>query len=141
MKQKQRIKIAAGIACALAIVLFALSFLPRSIVLHPESAHVSKIIYNGESIKKTIDHATFIGLLAQSKCYRTLDSYFPYRQTDVSIEIDIVDGGRPLHILLGDINFCYESVDKGTFALSDPERLKQSIEKLLLGQLQRSCDF
>lgn len=44
-----------------------------------------------------------------------------HRQDDIPIEIDANYGGKPLHILLGDDNICYEAAGKNVRNIKNGE--------------------
>lgn len=133
---RKRILIALIIVVVLAaFALFIINaFNEKPVIKNPDNALVTSVYYRDEVITSEIDTVSLIEYLATLTCTKTLKSYSPYYQSDVDFEINLRDGSKPLHILVGNINICYESSDKGFFEIENPDAVKKTLINMFTEQ-------
>lgn len=112
-----------------AIILF--SFQPKNVVNQPDSYNIFRVTHNGEDITNQIDCHALQQILSSYKCHRFPLSFGPYQTSQIIIEINGYADGRPLHILLGEINIAYSSGSKGGFTIIKSEELLKEIISLI----------
>ena len=112
------------VALALLIVLLGsyVRFVPQSYFAETGEIEVYRVVQNkdGERLEITqgVDRAALSECLPLLQCRRYRTPFAPYAQSKVEYEIDGVCGEESFHIVLGDINFIYESAEKGGYEIT-----------------------
>ncbi len=96
-----------------------------------DAVAVLGIIRNGEDVSEKIDAKELAHALSDVTIRRAIRSYLPYESSEIVWEIDLLYNNRPLHILLGNFNICYESSDNGVDEIQNPELITQSLTQMI----------
>ncbi len=100
---------------------------------HLEINHIVSYSDNGDSILHTessnIDAIKEI--LVQSQCKLHTTSFAPYPLSKVVYELNGMYNGRPMHILVGDLNIVYEDSSHGGHQIVHAEELLARISQCI----------
>lgn len=118
------------------IVLIIISFVfistPKSVVSHPENTQICRAIYEEDDITSQINKKALIDYLSDIKCKRTFERFSPMLSSDIAIEIDFVDNGKLLHLILGNINIRYESANKNGYIIINSDEVFKKIQGMIV---------
>lgn len=127
-------------AAILVAVIFLILFLPRPLVSSPYQLSdkissradviVTGVRYDGENVTALVDHADLLKILTRySRSFAPWRSAGPYDTAD-TWEIDLNQGGKSLHIVLGADGHCYRA-SRSTFRILRSGDLRQELFTLL----------
>ena len=90
---------------------------------------ITGVGYDGEDVTDTIDHSQLMEILSRYTCRFGLKRLgnFALKNT---FTVDLIQGGRPLHIVLGERSLCY-SGDGIYWSIIDAEQLRAELCSLL----------
>jgi hypothetical protein len=129
MKKKPVI---AGIIILAVIAAAAVYFSqPKNIIDDINRYSIHRVVYNGVDVTERVDCVALASLVSKYQCSRLPRSSTLYHQSQVVVELNGMNGDDPLHILLGDINYAYESGDKGSFSIINSGALLNEILKIM----------
>ena len=108
---------------------FICYFYSKNISLTPNDISVHHIEFSGETIH-TFDEAKVKIILSKIQGQRTFRNIDPYIGI---IEINCLWKNKPLHIVLGNTNFCYQSASdiQHIVILNGPEIMQEIMETLI----------
>lgn len=114
--RKKKIWLICGVLFFVLLLLLFFCFRPRSLISLPytisdsisteSDISISSIYFNGEDLTKQIDHAELLEMLSKYSCRLTLKPAGTYVASN-AWEINLNQGGNPLHIVVNDSPFCY----------------------------------
>lgn len=126
---KKKIVIIVLILIVLALV--AIFAVPRTLLSDPESVNVHTVKLGLSEISAPVDSEELLFLLSQAKGTKMLASAAPYQITDDMIQIDGVDHGGPVHIVLSStVQFYYRDA-ASCFKIVDGAELHAAVLELL----------
>lgn len=116
------------IVCGAIIILLYCYFTPKYF-FNPNDISVHHIEFSGEAIH-TFDEAKVKIILSKIQGQRTFRNIDPYIGI---IEINCLWKNKPLHIVLGNTNFCYQSASdiQHIVILNGPEIMQEIMETLI----------
>lgn len=123
------------IVCAvliLALVAASIPFFPRAVTGDAGSISDLQIFQNGEKVSLSEeDAASLKQALSELKCRRAFGRITPYEQDKITYELQFISEGKPMHLVLGETSFCYESAGLfSEFVLMDSEAFTQQISSI-----------
>ena len=92
---------------------------------------IASVTYNWEDVTQQIDAEALAEVLSRVRHRRTTKIYFPYDSDDIVWQIDFIYKNQPVHILLGEFNVCYESVETGAYEILESELIKQALTEMV----------
>lgn len=120
--------------CGLAIVIIILClivflpfFCPRNLVKDLDDFTIHRIEYNGEDITSEMDLNVLRTDIQKTKIKRAVGTMNSYEKESYALEIDAVNAGSPLHILLGNNYICYESTGSPVWKIIEGDVLFNKI--------------
>ena len=93
---------------------------------------VTDVFYDVENVSDFIDHAALLDVLSGVTC-----RFAPWIQTASSPmadawEINLIQGGHPVHIVVGQQSYCYQSTGSLlVFQIMDSDFLQEELNRLL----------
>jgi len=129
LKKKVPSIILTTITVILVLVIVIQAYVPKKIISDKENINFQRMLYHGSEI--FIDENEILNILSKYRYRKTFQSYFPYQNDKIDIEIDLIDNHQIKHILLGEFNIWYESGDKGAHKILNAQELKDEINRLL----------
>lgn len=114
--RKKTLWLICGAPVFVLLLLLLFCFRPKPLISSPytDSASIStasdlsisSIYLNGEDLTAQVDHAKLLEILSRYSCRLTLSSAGAYSVSN-AWEINLSQGGTPLHIVVNDSPFCY----------------------------------
>ncbi len=123
MKKKMIVIGSAAIVMIIAAILFFSQ--PKQIV--DTGYDIGRVTYNGNDVTEQVDCEKLASIVSKYTCSRLPHAFAPTQTSQVVVELNGSDGGKALHILLGDINVAYESANKGGYTIQNSEVLLTEI--------------
>lgn len=125
-----------GIVVLLILLVLVLLLLPSPLISSPyqlsevissdSDVIVTSVFYDGEDVTDDIDHTALLEILSRySRRFAFGAPSIPY-STEDAWEINLNQGGQPLHIVVGETAFCYQDT-KTVFRIVDGEALLQEL--------------
>ncbi len=91
---------------------------------------ISSYYINGELIEDKEMVAVLRNTLSEYET-KEINNPFPVESRKIHMEINYLSGGKPRHIILGDLNVLYESADSKVFEIINGEDLLVELSKVL----------
>ena len=129
MKKRTYMMILLGALSVFSFIYFCFStkvLLPSKV-----SPEITQVLYQGESVTEYLDEKILKEKLADIRMRRSLKRAEAYRQEDYPVEIDLMNNGKPFHLLLGENSIGYEAVGKNVWKLTGTEGFLLWIESEL----------
>ena len=123
MNKKIIVMGSAAIVMIIAAILF--SSQPKKIVNTKYEIH--RVMYKDNDITEQVDCEKLASIVSNYTCDRLPHTFAPTQTSQVVVELNGNDGGKPLHILLGDINVAYGSANRGGYTIQNSKPLLNEI--------------
>ena len=102
--------------------------IPKTIVSEEKKTSIVRVLYQGKEIP--FDETEVLGVLSEYYSKKTIHKMGGYPTDQVEIEIDLVEGHKPKHILLGELHLWYESTGKSIFEIINGQELLKELKTL-----------
>ena len=121
-----------GMLFVLLCGLIAGFFAPEPLILYPEHTEILTVSYRGDRITDPVNEEALLQELGAAEGHRRSETFARYPAADVFLEIGVLDHkqGNPRHILLGNLNICYETEHK-SWDIMDAENLYNRLTEIL----------
>lgn len=123
MKKKIIVIGSATIVMIIAAILFFSQ--PKKIV--DTGYEIGQVTYKNNDVTEQVDCEKLASIVSKYTCSRLPHTFSPTQTSQVAVELNGSDGGKALHILLGDINVAYESANRGGYTIQNGKALLTEI--------------
>lgn len=136
--------IPAGAVLCAAVLAAVFCLMPAPLLQHPQGTVISRVeltVPAGDGVESVdltgqMDLDAALGILAYCSRSRLPRSFAPFTMEEGMLELSLMDGGWPCHIVLGgnsgrDLFVVYESADRGGYTIRGGTRVREALMALL----------
>ncbi|WP_317856252.1 hypothetical protein [Chakrabartyella piscis] len=134
MKKKKYVIFILFLICAILLTFYYRAVIPiAKNIDYLEIYSISLYTENGDrsDITSSVNIDKVEETLVQYDCELHTTNFAPYPHSKVKYELNGTYDGKPLHILLGDLNIVYEDASSGGHSIVNPNELMVQLEQYI----------